>query len=115
MTRWMSPLLLLLGACAGKPIAASFASAATAPQPDVFACLRKQIGAEGWSQESYDTGEYRVSARKYDLDARRPDVQFRRLIHRVTFDVDPGGESEITTIRVDAATYAEYPTQRGPT
>jgi hypothetical protein len=115
MMRWMPLLLVVAAACAGKPIASSFVSPATAPQPDVFACLRKQIAAEGWSQESYDTGEYRVTARKYDLEARRPDVQFRRVIHRLTFDVNPGSEDQITTVRVEAATYAEYTTQRGPT
>jgi hypothetical protein len=93
----------------------SFTTPASLPQPDVFGCLRKEISAQGWSQESYDTGDYRVTARMYDQEARRPDVQFRRLVHRLYFDVDPGSGDQVTTVKVEASTHGEYTMQRGPT
>jgi hypothetical protein len=111
----MSPLFVLVAGCAGGRMTSSFTSPANLPQPDVFGCLRKEIPAQGWSQESYDTGEYRVTARKYDLEARRPDVQFRRLVHRLYFNVAPGSGDQVTTVTVEASTHAEYTTQRGPT
>ncbi len=110
-----SVLFGLIAGCAGAPIANSFAGNSTIPAPDAFTCVRDQVKALDWIQDSYDKDDFRVTAHKYDWNARRPDVQFRRLVHRLSFDVDPGSGDALTTIHAQAATYAEYTTQRGPT
>lgn len=107
--------LVLIPGCGGGALASSFSAASPAPAPDAFACVRDQLKAIGFSQTSYDTDELRISARKIDESARRPDVQFRRLVDRLTVDVNPGSEGTITKITATAATFAELATQRGPT
>jgi hypothetical protein len=108
---------VLLGGCAvaGKPITTSVAGTSPAPAPDVYACVRDQIKAIGWTQTSYDTEDQRVSARKYDETQRRPDTQFRRIVNRMFVDVGPGTGGAMSSMKVEVATYAEYTTQRGPT
>src|SRR5919106_522674 len=56
-----------------------------------------------------------VTARKSDEKQRRPDVQFRRIVDRIEIDVGPASDGALTNITVDAKTFAELTTQRGPT
>jgi len=108
-------LTLGLGACAGGVKSAVSSVGTVRPAPDAFACIREQIKKVGFTQESYDEVELRVTARKYNEQVRRPDVQFRRLVDRMLFDVGPGRGDTVTTIAVEARTFADLMTHRGPT
>ena len=106
---------ILLAGCAGSNMAQSVSAASLAPAPDAFACVRDQIKAVGFTQNSYDTDELRVTARKYNESVRRPDVTFRRLVDRLEVVVAPGAEGEVSRITAVARTFAERTTHRGPT
>jgi len=108
-------VLLLAGCAAGGKFAQSVSAASAAPAPDAFACARNQIKAVGFTQSSYDTDELRLTARKNDDTARRPDVQFRRMVDKLEIDVAPGSAGEVSRITVVARTFAELTTHRGPT
>ena len=111
--RWFVGTLLLLPAC-GQHYAAP-ASGQTSSAPDAaFECIRRQLPILEYKQSSLDAAEHRITAQKYDLEARRSDVQFRRLINRMEVEVgaNAGGQ---TSIDVTTHTFAEYTTQRGPT
>jgi len=108
-------VLLLAGCGAGGKLAQSVSAASAAPAPDAFACARNQIKAVGFTQSSYDTDELRLTARKNDDTARRPDVQFRRMVDKLEIDVAPGSAGEVSRITVVARTFAELTTHRGPT
>jgi len=115
-----SPASLLavcaLAACSNAPLATTLSAPSPIPAPDVFQCARNGLKAIEFDQSSYDVGENRLTARRYDLTARRPDVQFRRLVDRLEIEADPAaGGDAITTIKVTARTFGEYTTQRGPT
>jgi hypothetical protein len=107
--------LLLAGCGAGGQLAQSLSRASTAPAPDAFACVRDQLKAVGFTQTSYDTDELRVTARKNNETARRPDVQFRRLVDKLDIDVAPGSGGEVSRITVVARSFVELTTHRGPT
>jgi hypothetical protein len=111
--RLMAGAMLVLGACA-KPYAAP-ASVSTAAGPDEsFACIKKELAAMGYKQSSVDVDEHRVNASKIDLESRRPDTQFRRMVDKLEVDISPEANGQ-TGINVKARTFAEYTTQRGPT
>jgi hypothetical protein len=114
-----SPLVgaLLLAGCAvgGGQLAHNTSAASAAPAPDAFECARNQIKAVGFTQSSYDTDELRLTARRNDETARRPDVQFRRMVDKLEVDVSPGSGGEMSRITVVARTFAELTTHRGPT
>jgi hypothetical protein len=105
-----------LAACSNAPLATTLTAPSPAPAPDVFQCARNGLKAIGFEQASYDVAENRLTARRYDYEARRPDVQFRRLVDRLEVEADPGaGGDAMTTLKVTAHTFGEYTTQRGPT
>jgi len=109
---WVLPLL---GGCGARSMNATYDANTASPAPDVFQCLRERIPKVGFTQTSYDLDAQRLTAQRYDDKARRPDVQFRRLVDRLEFDVGPGSEGAVTKLTVTAKTYAELTTQRGPT
>ena len=106
---------LAVAGCAGGTRTTSLSGASPVPAPDAFECLRNQLKSTGFAQTSYDADELRITARKYDETVRRPDVTFRRLVDRLEMQVAPGTGNAITNIAVDAKTFAEYNTHRGPT
>jgi hypothetical protein len=111
--RWLVGTLLLLPAC-GQHYAAP-SSVQTSAVPDAaFDCVKRQLPILEYKQSSIDVAEHRITAQRYDTEARRPDVQFRRVIHRMEIEVgaNAGGQ---TSIDVKSHTFAEYTTQRGPT
>jgi hypothetical protein len=121
MKRGLSLLLIAalpygVGACA-KALTSTGSATSPSPASDVFSCVRQQIKAVGFSQESYDEQELRVTAHKYNESVRRPDVRFRRLVDRVTFDVNPAGSegTTATSVTAQASTFVELSTHRGPT
>ena len=108
-------LSVLLAACTGASRSTSLSGTSPAPAPDAFECLRTGLKAVDFDQTSYDTDELRITARRFDDTQRRPDVQFRRIVDRLEIQVAPGSGEAVTTIAVDAKTFAEYTTHRGPT
>jgi hypothetical protein len=106
---------LALSGCGGAVRTTSLTGTSPAPAPDAFECLRNQLKPVGFAQTSYDTDELRITARKYDETTRRADVTFRRLVDRLEITVAPGTGDAVTNIAVDAKTFAEYNTHRGPT
>jgi hypothetical protein len=107
--------LCLLAACNNAPLARTLTATSPAPAPDVFQCAREQLKAIRFDQSSIDLDARRLTARRYDEKARRPDVQFRRVVDRLEIEAVPSAESGVTTLEVIARTFGEYTTQRGPT
>ncbi|MBA3521869.1 MAG: hypothetical protein H0T90_05135 [Gemmatimonadales bacterium] len=105
---------ILLAGC-GRAMTTTLTGTSPAPTPDAFACVRSQLKALDFRQSSLDTDENRVTARQYDETVRRPDVNFRRLVDRLEIEVAPGADGAVTTLTVNASTFAESTTQRGPT
>jgi hypothetical protein len=106
------PLLLAAG-CGGTLYLAANARSPRAPA-EVFECVKGQIPALGYTQTSIDTEDHRISARKFDKDARYADTRFRRMIERLTVEVAGSAEGG-AVLKVGAHTFAELTTQRGPT
>lgn len=104
---------LLLSACAQRYSAPANIQTSAAPE-EVFACIRRQMPTLGYKQTSIDVDERRVSGTKLDLESRRPDTQFRRMLNRLEVEVALEANGQ-TSIAVEARTFAEYTTQRGPT
>ncbi len=104
-----------LAACVGGRLATKVSDTSPAPAPDVFECARGQLKTVGFTQSSYDADRLRVTAKKYDESQRRPDTQFRRMVDRLAIEVDPASDGAVSAITVEATTYAEMTTQRGPT
>jgi hypothetical protein len=113
----LTPLILAVAVagCGGSVRTTSLSGASPVPAPDAFECLRNQLKTVAFAQTSYDADALRITARKYDETVRRPDVTFRRLVDRLEITVAPGTGDAITNIAVDAKTFAEYNTHRGPT
>jgi hypothetical protein len=111
--RWLVGTLLLLPACSQHYAAPSSVQTSAAPDA-AFDCVKRQLPILEYKQSSIDVAEHRITAQRYDTEARRPDVQFRRVIHRMEIEVgaNAGGQ---TSIDVKSHTFAEYTTQRGPT
>ena len=105
----------LLAACSNAPLATTLTASSPSPAPDVFQCARTQIKALDFDQSSIDVREQRLNARKIDDTARRPDVQFNRLVDHLEIEAEPGSGNAVTTLKVTARTFGEYTTQRGPT
>jgi len=107
--------LCLLAGCSNAPLARTLTATSPAPAPDVFQCARDQLKAIRFDQSSIDLDARRITARRYDENARRPDVQFRRVIDRLEIEAVPATGAAVTTLEVTARTFGEYTTQRGPT
>jgi hypothetical protein len=105
----------VLAGCVGGTRTTTLTGTSPVPAPDAFECLRKELKSVGFDQTAYDVNELRISARKFDDSQRRPDVQFRRIVERLEIQVAPGSGEAITNLTVDARTFAEYTTHRGPT
>ena len=106
--------ILLVGlACAQRYAAPTSARTAANPE-DAFNCVKRQMSALGYKQSSVDTDEHRITGTKIDTKSRRPDTQFRRLLDRLEVEVGPQADGH-TGIEVQARTFAEYTTHRGPT
>ena len=108
----MSLLLLLSAGCGGTLYLAAN-SRSPRPPAEVFECVKGQIPVLGYTQTSIDVEDHRMTARKYDPQARYADSRFRRMIERLIVEVSGSGEG--ATLKVGAHTFAELATQRGPT
>lgn len=101
-------------ACASTSYTVTWTAAAPRPVTDVYACVRTGIAPIGYTQTSYDVDAHRLTARRYNEAAHRPDVRFRRMVDELEIEVrpDPTGRSAIV---VSSRTFAEYMTERGQT
>ena len=81
--------LCMLAACSNAPLATTLTSTSPSPAPDVFQCARDQLKALRFDQTSVDVDARRVTARRFDDKARRPDVQFRRMVDRIEVEAVP--------------------------
>ena len=104
---------LLLPACAQRFAMSSSARTSAAPD-ETFDCVKRQMSSLGYKQSSVDVAEHRISGTKIDTQRRRADTQFRRFLDRLEVEVGPQADGQ-TGIQVQARTFAEYTTQRGPT
>ena len=105
---------LVLAGCGQKTFSTPVAGRTSAGPEETYTCVKKQLGELGYKQTSNDASELRVTANKFDYKARRPDVQFRRVVNKL--DVGVAAESDgQTSIQVEGRTFAEYSTHRGPT
>jgi hypothetical protein len=104
---------VLLSGC-GKALSTPVNTRTSAGPDDTFACVKKQLGELGYKQTSNDVAEHRVAATKIDLESRRADVQFRRILNKLDVDVSAEADGQ-TSIEVLPRTFAEYTTHRGPT
>ena len=106
---WVLPL----AGCAGTLY---LAMDGTAPRPavEVVDCVKGQIGVLGYTQTSHDVEKHRITAQKYDWDTRRSDTQFRRMIDRLKIEVRDSAD-KIAHLKVEAHSFADLATQRGPT
>ena len=103
-----------LAGCGQKPFSAPVTGRTSAGPEETYACVKKQMGELGYKQTSNDASEYRVTANKFDYKTRRPDVQFRRMVHKLEVSVAAESDGQ-TGIQVEGKTFAEYSTHRGPT
>ncbi len=107
-------VILLLPAGCGSTLYKVLKAPSPRPPADAFDCVKGQITAIGYVQDSIDVDAGRINARKYDWTTRSADTQFRRMVDRLSVEiaeVQPGG----TELRVGAHTFAELVTVRGPT
>lgn len=105
--------LFLLAGCGGNFGATLSAPAPQAPDK-VYDCLRAELRTLGYNQTSNDTDARRLAALKYDWQTKIADTTFRRIVERLTIQATPG-TGEGSALTVEAHTFAEFTTQRGPT
>jgi hypothetical protein len=105
--------LVLVFGCSQRLATAASTRSSAGPQ-DTFDCVKRQLTDLGYKQSSIDVDEHRISAVKIDMNSRRPDTQFRRLLDRLDVEVAAEADGQ-TSIAATGRTFAEYTTQRGPT
>ena len=105
--------VLLISACAQRYSAPASTQTSAGPE-DAFSCVRREMADLGYKQSSIDVDERRITGTKIDMESRRPDTQFRRILNRLEAQVAAQADGQ-TGIDVQSHTFAEYTTQRGPT
>lgn len=105
--------MLILSACAQRYAAPAGIRTSAGPD-ESFACVKRQLSALGYKQTSIDVDAHRISGSKIDETTRRADTQFRRMLNKLDAEVAAQADGQ-TSIEVQARTFAEYTTQRGPT
>ena len=104
---------LLLAGCAQRLDVPATTQTSAGPD-ETFECAKKQMAALNYRQTSSDVDARRVNGTKIDLESRRPDTQFRRVLNKLEVEVAPQADGH-TGLKVLGRTFAEYTTQRGPT
>jgi hypothetical protein len=110
----LSVSLLLLAAGCGGTLYLAANGRSPRPPVEVFDCVKGQVPVLGYTQTSIDVEDHRITARRYDKEARYADSRFRRMIDRLTVEVAGSAEGG-AVLKVGAHTFAELATQRGPT
>lgn len=105
--------VVLVSACS-RTLSTPAGTRTSAGPEETFDCVKKQLASLGYKQSSIDVDEHRITGTKIDLESRRPDTQFRRVLDRLEVEVAAEADGQ-TSIEVHPHTFAEYTTQRGPT
>jgi hypothetical protein len=108
----LTALLLLPAGCSGTLYLTIRGKSPREPK-DVLECAKSQIPLLGYNQTSIDVEGHRITARKYDRDARLSDTRFQRMIERLSIEI--GKADGGAQLKIGAHTFAELMTQRGPT
>jgi hypothetical protein len=95
----------LLAAC-GRAIATSSVSESQLAPPDALKCVIDQFQQLKFQRTSYDTDEFRASARRVNPKITFSNVQFRRTWDRLDVQIRTGAKG--TDLNVTASTVAEY-------
>jgi hypothetical protein len=109
----LSVSLLLPSGC-GSTLYLATNSRSPRPAAEVFNCVKEQVPALGFAQTSLDAEDHRLTGRRYDREARFADSRFQRMIERLVVEVRGSPEGG-ALLEVQAHTFAEVLTQRGPT
>ncbi len=106
--------LLLLPAACGGTLYLTMNGTSPRPPTEVFDCLKGQIPLLGYTQTSYDADAQRLTAQKRDDKTRMADTQFFYMRDRLVIEVGkPSGGG--ARLKIEARTFAEKSTYRGPT
>jgi hypothetical protein len=95
----------LLASC-GRAIATSSVSESQLAPPDALKCVMDQFNQLKFQRTSYDTDEFRASARRVNPKITFSNVQFRKTWDRLDVEIRPGAKG--TDVNVTASTVAEY-------
>ena len=110
-----APIVLALLACAcSSTLYLTLHGKPPGQPPQVLECAKQQITTLGYTLNALDTEANRVRAVKYDWQTRSADTQFRRRNDRLLVEIG-GSATAPTALKIEAHTFAEYMTQRGPT
>jgi hypothetical protein len=74
--------------------------------PDALKCVMDQFQQLKFQRISYDTDEFRTSARRVNPKITFSNVQFRKTWDRLDVEIRPGAKG--TDVNVTASTLAEY-------
>ena len=84
------------------------------PPVETFECVKSRLPILGYTQTSIDVESHRITARRYDREARYADSRFQRTIERLTIEIESVAEGG-AGLRIEAHTFVELATHRGPT
>jgi len=106
--------LLLVSAGCGSTLYLSLKGKSPRPPVEVFECAKSQVVVLGYAQTSIDVDDHRLTARKYDWDTRFSDTRFQRMVERLSIEVGKPADGN-APLKIEAHTFAQLATQRGPT
>lgn len=109
----LSALALLQGGC-GSALYLKVNGSVPRARAEVFDCAKSQIQVLGYDQDSLDKDAFRLTAHKPDYETRMADTQFRRMMDRLAIEVGKPTDAGVR-LKIEAHTFAELMTQRGPT
>jgi tRNA nucleotidyltransferase (CCA-adding enzyme) len=115
MNRWLrAALVFALTGCGGGALYhVGSVSAAMGPQ-DSYDCVRKQLKAMKYKEESHDDDAHRVIARKENTELAVSATTLRKTFDQLVTEIHADA-SGTTVIKVEAHSFREYQTARGPT
>lgn len=103
----------LLSAGCGSTLYLRVDGRSAGPPVEAFECVKGRLTVLGYAQTSIDVESHRITARRYDQEARYADSRFRRRVERLTIEIESSGGG--ARLRIEAHTFAELATLRGPT
>lgn len=107
-------VVLLLSACGGVQYTSLTASPAAGP-PDVFECVKGELGKAKFQSTSIDMGSpLRITAKLSDYTNPRGDAHYYRDSDRIEAEVAAGADGR-SILKVVGHTFAESQTVRGST
>jgi hypothetical protein len=107
-------LAMVLTGCGGGALYHAGSVSATMGPEDSYTCVRTQLKAMKYKEESHDDDGHRVIARKENAALAVSATTLRKSFDQLITEIhaDAGGS---TVIKVEAHSFREYQTARGPT